>query len=288
MKFFVLICLFYATAVSSRVLQQRTFTETSTSGDADASASSTISFDPPTTSSSRSFSGRLDVYILVDASEDMSAALTSLSSNAGSFVRDLFGLTNSVRVGVGRYRATTSATPFKAILSLSSDRNAVTNVISNGLSVFLDRTPRSQLQALRIVATDSSIGFRQNSQRIVVWLGNTAGANPAVGVSEGDARRALRNNRIQVAATDVGSLDSTGQATRITEATDGILQTFSTNSAMRQSRSGEGSATARASGLGVGNAARTRVVGDMSQSSSSSGVTLPDAIVASVRDILSV
>lgn len=72
------------------------------------------------------------------------------------------------------------------------------------------------------MANDGGIGFRQNSQKILVWIGDTRGGDPALSVTEATATRALRNKGIQVAATNVGSLNSSGQVSRVTEATDGV------------------------------------------------------------------
>jgi len=165
-------------------------------------------------------------------------------------------------------------------------------------------TPRAQLYALRTVAVSSATGFRENSQKIVVWLGNAPGADPALGVDESNATTTLQNNDIQVAATNVGALDNSGQATRITEATYGrcvsikfstslnvfafSFQTFplGTDPVTSESVASDGG-RATASASGPGSVATTQASNGELVSTASSGTTLPEAIVRSVEALVS-
>ncbi len=83
--------------------------------------------------------------------------------------------------------------------------------------------PESQLYALHQLATSGSVGWRSDSTRIIAWFGDAPGHDPALGITEAQATAALQAANIQVIAVDVASLDSTGQATRITAATGGSL-----------------------------------------------------------------
>jgi uncharacterized repeat protein (TIGR01451 family) len=89
-------------------------------------------------------------------------------------------------------------------------------------------TPESQVNALYQVATDG-VGFRSSSDRIVVWFGDAPGVDPDLGHTLNEAIAELVAAHIRVIAVpvkdesseDFGGLDSTGQATKVAEATGG-------------------------------------------------------------------
>jgi hypothetical protein len=83
----------------------------------------------------------------------------------------------------------------------------------------------SQVNALFQIATDSEVGFRGNSDRIVVWFGDAAGHDPDLGHTLTEAIAALKAAHIKVIAVPVRTLepglDSTGQATKVATETGG-------------------------------------------------------------------
>jgi hypothetical protein len=92
--------------------------------------------------------------------------------------------------------------------------------------------PESQINALFEVAS-GSIGFRSNSDRILVWFGDSPGVDPDFGHTLGDAIAALKAAHIRVIAIPVlthpeGGLNSTGQAKLVAEETGGELMSEST------------------------------------------------------------
>jgi uncharacterized repeat protein (TIGR01451 family) len=92
--------------------------------------------------------------------------------------------------------------------------------------------PESQINALFEVAS-GSISFRSNSDRILVWFGDSPGVDPDFGHTLGDAIAALKAAHIRVIAVPVlthpeGGLDSTGQAKLVAEETGGELLSEST------------------------------------------------------------
>src|SRR5262249_1417799 len=82
----------------------------------------------------------------------------------------------------------------------------------------------SQVNALFQIATDG-LGFRSNSDRIVVWFGDAAGHDPDLGHTLKEAIEALQLAHIRVIAvpvtTEEAGLDSTGQATLVAKETGG-------------------------------------------------------------------
>ena len=107
--------------------------------------------------------------------------------------------------------------------------------------------PEAQLNALyRLgVGNDGNIdapkqvGYRDGSSRVIAWFGDAPGHDPSAGNSLQDAIDALNGNGIRVIAVNVGRLDSapssadchssttdcSGQATKITHDTGGVLKT---------------------------------------------------------------
>eukprot|EP00210_Caulerpa_lentillifera_P008235 g7862.t1 len=285
---------------SARILQQNNVMETSVSvsgPDSSGSATIIVSTSNPQTEafmtseavSERAVSivNEVDIYLLADTSSDMNTALESLRNDATNFVRELFAVANDVRIGVGQYKAPGSQIQFQNIQSITGNQTQTANAIINGWTTSEDTRPRAQLYALYSVATRNGIGFRGNSRKIVVWLGNSPGADPAVNITEASATTALQNRGISVAATNVGSLDSSGQATRITQATNGSLQSFSVSGepVSSESEAADGG-TAQADGMGPGTVVRTEAQDGELSSSSMAGVTLSQAIVQSVEALL--
>lgn len=80
----------------------------------------------------------------------------------------------------------------------------------------------SQFFALEAIATDNEIGFRDDAVKVVVWIGDSPGMDPTVQSTEETAIAALINAGMVVLAIDTGSLDRTGQATRIATETGGV------------------------------------------------------------------
>jgi uncharacterized repeat protein (TIGR01451 family) len=84
--------------------------------------------------------------------------------------------------------------------------------------------PESQVNALYQVATDG-VGFRSNSDRVVVWFGDAPGVDPNFGHTLNEAIAALQAAHIRVIAVPVKDaeegLDSTGQATLVAKETGG-------------------------------------------------------------------
>jgi uncharacterized repeat protein (TIGR01451 family) len=82
----------------------------------------------------------------------------------------------------------------------------------------------SQINALYTLATDG-VGFRSNSDRIIVWFGDVPGHDPDLGHTLIEAVEALKAAHIRVIAvpvkTEEAGLDSTGQATFVASETGG-------------------------------------------------------------------
>jgi uncharacterized repeat protein (TIGR01451 family) len=87
--------------------------------------------------------------------------------------------------------------------------------------------PESQLNALFNLAS-GSVSFRPDSSRVIVWFGDAPGHDPDLGHSLTETIEALEAAHIRVIAVPVttpenSGLDSTGQATAIAGATEGLV-----------------------------------------------------------------
>jgi hypothetical protein len=116
-------------------------------------------------------------------------------------------------------------TPFTLDSAVKADTAAVASAVGTWSASGGCDDPEAQLNALYELATSSSVNWRTDSTRIVVWIGDEVGHDPSNGHSQADVITALQAAGIQVIAINVGNLDGTGQATAIVNATGGVLKT---------------------------------------------------------------
>ena len=99
----------------------------------------------------------------------------------------------------------------------------MTRVLRCSLSaIAADEGEESQFLALEEVATNETFGFRPNSTRIIVWIGNAPAIDPIDSITEETVIDALLAQGSMIVAIDTGDLDAEGQVTRIIEATGGM------------------------------------------------------------------
>lgn len=163
-----------------------------------------------------------DVYFLSDTTGSMGSLIDGVQTSSNSIV-DSFLMQGNVLFGVGEYKdGNADAFGFRHNLTdmglpiLSGDTAAVETAIDLWNPSGGGNFPEDNLYGLREVA--SSVPWRDGSRRIVFWFGDAPGLDPASDGTTLDATlAALNENCIEVIALDLGSLDSTGQATAITE-----------------------------------------------------------------------
>jgi len=88
---------------------------------------------------------------------------------------------------------------------------------------FIEDDPKTEngFPALESVAT-GDVGFREDSVKILIWIGDTPSADKIGDVTEDTVFDALLAEEIRVLAIDTGSLDATEQATMVTIITEGV------------------------------------------------------------------
>jgi hypothetical protein len=173
----------------------------------------TVDEGVPTTS-------RVDVFFLADETGSMFSAIGAVASSAASILSAVSGA-GDIAFGVGGYRDTGDAWVYRQLTDLTTDTVAANAAIGAWSAGGGGDFPEANLFALESVATGTS--WRAGSERILVWFGDAPGHDPREGSTEASATAALVAAGVQVEAVDVGAMDSTGQAGRITAATGGNL-----------------------------------------------------------------
>jgi uncharacterized repeat protein (TIGR01451 family) len=179
-----------------------------------------------------------DIVFLSDTSGSMGAVLSNVQSNAASIMNTVdkaqppgavaeFSAADYKDGRPGGFPVGCESDPYAFRLgqALTENLSLVQTAINNWspASGGCD-SEESQVNALFQIATDG-VGFRSNSDRIVVWFGDAAGHDPDLGVTLKEAIAALQAANIRVIAVPVSDgepgLDSTGQATLVAKETGG-------------------------------------------------------------------
>ena len=185
------------------------------------------SFDVTTTVTTEEIPPNPDIVFLADTTGSMGVAIGDVKTNINDIIADVEASRPTAQFGVAEYRDEEHCAfdPFDVRLdqAVTDDNTAVVNAVDAlGASGGCD-IPENGLVALNSLATDPSVGFRTDSTRIIVWFGDAPQHVDADGPTVAETIDALVSAGIRVIAIDVGALDSTGQATAITEATGGVL-----------------------------------------------------------------
>jgi hypothetical protein len=174
----------------------------------------TIDDAPPTDAT-------VDIFFLTDSTGSMFDEIAAVQAAASTILANTTGL-GDVAWGAGEYRDVGDAFVYRQNTDLTTTQATASAAIgawsAGGGGDFFE----ANLFALDQVATTTS--WRTDSTRILVWFGDAPGHDPSAGgVTEADATASLLGENIVVQAIDVGGMDGTGQATRITDATGGTL-----------------------------------------------------------------
>jgi hypothetical protein len=168
----------------------------------------------------------VDIFFLADNTGSMGSIIGAVQTGASSILTSTAGLGN-VAWGVGAYKDNGDDFVYQLNQSITTNQASVQAGINAWVASGGGDTPEAQLYALKRMATDAATGWRTGSTRIAVWFGDEPGHDPSGpdGTTEAQATAALVGQGIIVEALSVGDnqLDSTGQATRITDATGGTL-----------------------------------------------------------------
>lgn len=165
----------------------------------------------------------LDVFFLTDTTGSMGGAIGNVSSNFSTIVSNVAAVSSNVAYGVGQYKDVGDPFIYNLDQDITLNTAAVQTAINSWGASGGGDTPEANLYALAQAA--STTGWRDDSRRLLFWSGDATGHDPSSGVTEANAIAALTAAGVEVYGVNVGNLDGTGQATRITDATGGELFT---------------------------------------------------------------
>lgn len=165
-----------------------------------------------------------DIVFLADTTGSMGGEIANVKANVASVMTDVQAAEPSAQFGVAQYRDIGDAFAFNLDQAVTGDATAVQNAVNTWTAAGGGDFPEAQLPALHQLA-GAATGWRTGGTRIIAWFGDAEGHDPRLGISLADAINALTGADIRVVAVSTGfdQLDSTGQATAITDATGGTL-----------------------------------------------------------------
>jgi hypothetical protein len=164
-----------------------------------------------------------DIVFLVDTTGSMGGVISNVQANAHTILSDVVSAQPDAQFAVAEYRDVgVDATPFRVVQNMTADQTAVNNGLDALVASGGGDLPEDGINGLFQVST-GAVSFRPSSSRIVLLIGDAPSHDPSNGHSLGDAISALQAADITVIALDLARLDSTGQATAITNATGGQL-----------------------------------------------------------------
>jgi hypothetical protein len=163
---------------------------------------------------------RADIVFLVDTTLSMSSVIADVRTNGPGILSNVAAAQPDARFAVVEYKDFSDPTPFQVIQGLTGDQTAVSNGLNRLAAVGGGDPPEAGINALFQVST-GAVSFRPGSARIVLLIGDAPSHDPSNGHTLSDAINALTAANITVITLDLGSLNSTGQASAITVATHG-------------------------------------------------------------------
>ena len=208
---------------------------------------------------------KADVYFLADTTGSMGSVIASVQTGASTVLGTIQGLVADVQFGAGQYKDFPfDAFAFSNDASIGTDDGVggafdASDAIAAWFAVGGNDGPEGQLFALDRIADagdPTSIGFRPDASKILVWFGDAPGHDPVCSaisglgfdITEASATAKLAAAQINVVAIStltgfVAGLDdsplgggdylgacgfeggASGQATRIASATGGVHDT---------------------------------------------------------------
>lgn len=163
-----------------------------------------------------------DIAFLIDTTGSMGGVISNVRTNANTILSNVASAQPDAQFAVAEYKDAADSTPFRVAQNLTADPADVTAGINSLSASGGGDFPEDGIGALYQVAT-GAVGFRPDSTRIVLLIGDAPSHDPSGGHSLADAISALQAADITVLAFDLAGLNSTGQASAITDATDGQL-----------------------------------------------------------------
>ncbi|WP_084517176.1 vWA domain-containing protein [Microtetraspora niveoalba] len=163
-----------------------------------------------------------DITFLIDTTGSMGGVISNVQTNANAILSNVASAQPDAQFAVAEYKDVSDATSFRVAQNLTANQTDVTNGLNSLVASGGGDYPEGGINGLFQVAS-GAVDFRPNSSRVVLLIGDAPSHDPSNGHTLADAVSALQAAHITVLAFDLSGLDSTGQATTITNATGGRL-----------------------------------------------------------------
>ncbi|MEO3891963.1 vWA domain-containing protein [Nonomuraea sp. B5E05] len=163
-----------------------------------------------------------DITFLIDTTGSMGGVISNVQTNANAILSNVASAQPDAQFAVAEYKDVADATSFRVAQDLTANDTDVTNGLNSLVASGGGDFPEDGINGLFEVAS-GAVDFRPNSSRIVLLIGDAPSHDPSNGHTLADAISALQAADITVLAFDLFGMDSTGQATAITNATGGQL-----------------------------------------------------------------
>lgn len=171
-----------------------------------------------------------DVVLVVDTTASMGGALANVAANLRAIIDAVRASQPSAHFAIATYRDVGDGPAlFQIAQPLTDDSEALQAAVARLTVGGGQDTPEAWINALFQLGT-GAIAWRPNSHRVAVLIGDASSHDPSGGHQLSDATAALTAADISVLAVNVDTggadgLDATGQASTITDGTDGQLVT---------------------------------------------------------------
>jgi len=172
----------------------------------------------------------VDVMFLADATGSMSNCIADVKANIiSSFEAFKKTVSWNIQLGISFYRDNGDTYPFQVLQKITGDTSLIQTAVNKLAAMGGGDAPEGQLGALSLVAERKNAGWRSGATRIIAWFGDEPGHDPVsingVTYTLAGTIDALLERNVQVCAFSMAPsnrLDSTLQATKITEQVDGV------------------------------------------------------------------
>ena len=119
-----------------------------------------------------------DIFLLADATASMKEEIEMIQMRFGNLVAARRNASSDVSFGVGFYRDEQDSVSFMNIQPITNNIDAVTTAINSLVAEGDTDDAEANLYALSQVATLDSIGWRDGSRKILVYMGDAPGHEP--------------------------------------------------------------------------------------------------------------
>ncbi|KAH8669641.1 hypothetical protein BGZ60DRAFT_528115 [Tricladium varicosporioides] len=166
-----------------------------------------------------------DVVLLIDVTSSMGSSIENIKTNLVNVISDVSRVQPNAQFAVASFGDFIDPNRFQVNQALTSDLPTLQSAVNSLRAQLGGDIPEDWINALFQLST-GAVTFRGDSSRIIVLVSDAPSHEPSNGHTlDGDTIAALKGKAIRVIGVNVGNkqLDQSGQATKVTTATGGII-----------------------------------------------------------------